>query len=120
GAGAPVRGHAPVRVKAGGADGQGVDAAVDPGVLVADQVKDGANEFTAPHVLAAAWAVHAVGGRHDLLAARALHPLLGRLVAADGGLGEILTEVAEVLYEAHRGVEDRLRLGLLPERDGGE
>src|SRR5207302_9022713 len=111
---------APVLGEAGRADCEGVDAAVDASVEVADQVEDGADVFATAEVLVTGGAVAAVGGGDLLLAARALDPLLGRLVAPDGRFGKILAEVAEVFDEAHRGVEDRQLLGLLPELDGGE
>ncbi|TMC32918.1 MAG: hypothetical protein E6J28_14500, partial [Chloroflexi bacterium] len=54
------------------------------------------------------------------LALGALDPLLGRLVAADRGLGEVLAVVAQVLDEPHGRIEDRVGLGLLAQDDGGE
>ena len=116
----PLQRHSPVLGEAGRADGQRIDPAVDAGVGPVDQAEHGAHVLATTHVLAAVRAVDAVAGGRDLLALGALDPLLGGLVAADCGFGQRLPEIAQVLDEAQGGVEDRLRLALLPELDGGE
>src|SRR6266571_702647 len=116
----PVERHAAVFGEAGGANGQGVDAAVDPAICVVDQVEDGADVLAPPHVLAAFGAVDAVRGRDLCLALGALDPLLGGLIAPDRGFGELLPEVAQVLDEAQRRVEDGQRFGLLAQNNDRE
>ena len=116
----PVERHTPVLGEARRADGQRIDAAIDPTVGVVDEVEDRAYVLAASHVLAAVRAVDAVGGRDLGLALGAFDPLLSGLIAPDGCLGELLAVVAEVLDEAHRRVEHGVALGLLAQHDGGE
>ena len=80
-------------------------------------MQHGPHVLAAAHVVVALRAVDAVRGRDLGLAVRALDPLLGGLVLAHRGLGELLAEVAQVLDEAERRAEDWLGLSLLAQHD---
>src|SRR5437588_6665903 len=83
-------------------------------------MQDGADVLATAHVFAAARAVDAVRCRHLCLAARALEPLLSRLVAPDGRFRELLPELPEMVDEAARRIQDRQLLAVLTQLDGRE